>query len=134
MQSVEPKHQKSCLTMALAQYTSAVRNMEHTVMLPSLLRDVTLDEESAMADAKDLYECYLMLKSIRNTVESGLMPLDDWKTKSLHFTKETQNSEITDPEAIFYLHLKGLYSVLNNLTKKSQSLTKRYKDIIGLAN
>lgn len=39
----------------------------------------------------------------------------------------------TDPETFFRFHLTGLFSVMNDLTKKTQSLTVKYMDIIGVA-
>ncbi|MGH0179229.1 UNVERIFIED_CONTAM: hypothetical protein FKN15_001126 [Acipenser sinensis] len=134
MQSAEPKNQKSCLVATLSRYTSAVRNMEHTIMLPSLLRDVPPKEPedtfAAEGNNKDLYEYYLMLKSVRNVVESGLMPPDERKALSVPL----ETLEDSDPETLFHFHLTGLFSVLNNLTTSSHVLTRRYKEVIGLSN
>uniref|UniRef100_A0A4W5KWW7 Thyroid hormone responsive n=1 Tax=Hucho hucho TaxID=62062 RepID=A0A4W5KWW7_9TELE len=92
MQSAETntKLNRGFLLLALRRYSAAVHNMEQTVLLPSLLRDVESDSDededcfqdchsAAESSCKDLYDYYLMLKAIRNTVESGLVPLDDRK-------------------------------------------------------
>ncbi|XP_006627855.2 mid1-interacting protein 1-B-like [Lepisosteus oculatus] len=139
MQSADSKLTKSCLLVALNRYSSAVRNMEHTVMLPSLLRDVPAEEpdsnQPADAACKDLYEHYLMLKSVKNTVESGLMPLDEHAGKSRpSLGSPPEHLPDTDPETLFHYHLTGLFSVLSTLSQKSQTLTSRYKEIIGLSN
>ncbi|XP_040902849.1 thyroid hormone-inducible hepatic protein [Toxotes jaculatrix] len=141
MQSVEAKFNRNSLLLALRRYSSAVSDMEQTILLPSLLRDVPSDEvwDSEAAEescrCRDLYGNYLMLKAIRNTVESGLVPLDDPKTKNSTVLSKTLEPLLdTDPEALFRFHLKGLFSVMSELTKKTQNLTGKYMDIIGAAN
>uniref|UniRef100_A0A4W6CCK1 Thyroid hormone responsive n=1 Tax=Lates calcarifer TaxID=8187 RepID=A0A4W6CCK1_LATCA len=119
------KFNKNSLLLALRRYSSAVSDMEQTILLPSLLRDVPSDDvwdsEAAEESCGDLYRNYVMLKAIRNTVESGLHSTRPW---SLSWT----------PEALFRFHLRGLFSVMSDLTKKTQSLTEKYMDIIGVAN
>ncbi|XP_071352509.1 mid1-interacting protein 1-B-like [Trachinotus anak] len=139
MQSAEAKYNKNSLLLTLKRYSSAVSDMEQTILLPSLLRDVPSDEvwdsEAAEESCEDLYENYLMLKAIRNTVESGLIPLDDHKTKNITGLNKTLEPLLnTDPEALFRFHLRGLFSVMSDLTKKTKSLTEKYKDIIGISN
>ncbi|XP_029922462.1 thyroid hormone-inducible hepatic protein [Myripristis murdjan] len=138
MQSAEAKFNRNSLLLALRRYSSAVRDMEHTILLPSLLRDVPTDEvwdcEAREESSKDLYESYLMFKTIRTMVESGLVPLDDHKAKSnTTLSKNMEPLLDADPEALFHFHLRGLFSVMSNLTKKTQSLTDKYMDIIGVA-
>lgn len=139
MQTAEAKFNKNNLLLALRRYSSTVSDMEQTILLPSLLRDVASDEmvdcETAEETCRDLYSNYLMLKAIRNTVESSLVPLDDHKTKNNAVINKTLEPLLdTDPEALFRFHLRGLFSVINDLTKKAQSLTGKYMDIIGVAN
>ncbi|XP_010863513.1 thyroid hormone-inducible hepatic protein [Esox lucius] len=146
MQTAENRLHRGCLLLALRRYSAVVHEMEQTVLLPSLLRDVeSYSEEDCFQDcisaaespAKDLYDSYLMLKSIRNTVESGMMPPDDRSTKTQ--TRQALNNTLdclmeADPEALFHFHLRGLFSIMANLTKKSQGLTAKYMDIIGIMN
>ncbi|KAJ8410887.1 hypothetical protein AAFF_G00188440 [Aldrovandia affinis] len=147
MQSAEAKMNRNCLLMALRGYSVAVRNMEQTVLLPSLLREVALDQdqdqdqgqgqggEAAEGSCKDLYECYHMLKAIRNMAESGLALPDECKAMSHQALSKTLEPLLeADPEVLFDFHLKGLFSVLNNLAKTSQRLTSQYMEIIGIAN
>ncbi|XP_023261640.1 mid1-interacting protein 1-B-like [Seriola lalandi dorsalis] len=139
MQSADAKFNKKSLLLALRRYSSAISDMEQTILLPSLLRDVPSDEvwdsEAAEESCEDLYGNYLMLKAIRNTVESGLIPLDDHKTKKTTVLNKTLEPLLnTDPEALFRFHLRGLFSVMSELTEKTRSLTDKYMDIIGAAN
>ncbi|CAJ1065148.1 mid1-interacting protein 1-B-like [Xyrichtys novacula] len=139
MQSAEAKFNRSSLFLALRRYNSAIRDMEQTILLPSLLRDVPSEDvwdcDATEESCGDLYDSYLMLKALRNTIESGLISMDDHKAKK-HVTlnKTLEPLLDTDPEAVFCFHLRGLFSVMSDLTKKSQSLTEKYMDIIGVAN
>ncbi|POB12355.1 hypothetical protein C0Z22_15840 [Halobacteriovorax sp. DA5] len=138
MQSADAKLSRSSLQLALRRYSSVVRDMEQTVLLPSLLRDVPYDEAAdceAADNNMDLYEYYLMLKAIKNTVESGLIPHDDAKAKNqaaLH--KGLEPLLEAQPEALFHFHLGGLFTVMATLAKKSQNLTEKYLDIIGVSH
>jgi len=138
MQSADTKLSRNSLQLALRRYSAVVHNMEQTVLLPSLLRDVPYDEATdceAADNSMDLYESYLMLKAIKNTVESGLFPHDDAKTKShaaLH--KGLEPLLEAEPEALFHFHLRGLFTVMATLANKSQNLTEKYLDIIGVAH
>ncbi|XP_066501371.1 mid1-interacting protein 1-B-like [Hoplias malabaricus] len=136
MQSAETRLNKNSLLLALKRYSSVVNNMEQTILLPSLLRDIPSEDAvdcEATENSMDLFESYHLLKVIRNTVESGLVPNEDSKFKkntALH--KSLEPLLEADPEAIFYFHLHGLFSIMGNLTKKSQDLTEKYLDIIGI--
>lgn len=140
MQFAEAKLSRSSLLLSLKRYSTAVRNMEQTVLIPSLLREVpsddVLEQDAAMEDSKDMYECYLMLKAIRNTVDCGLIsPHDDTKIRgqaALHKSLEPLLG--ADPEALFQFHLRGLFSIMSHLTKSTQNLTAKYMDIIGISN
>ncbi|XP_062408892.1 mid1-interacting protein 1-B-like [Sardina pilchardus] len=140
MQSAEAKLSRNSLLLSLKRYSMAVHNMEQTVLIPSLLREVpsddVLEQDAAFEDAKDLYDCYLMLRAIRTTVDSGLVsPHGDAKVKgqaALH--KSLEPLLDADPEALFQFHLKGLFKIMGHLTKSSQNLTAKYMDIIGISN
>ncbi|XP_072547247.1 mid1-interacting protein 1-B-like [Salminus brasiliensis] len=140
MQCVETKLNKNSLLLALMRYSSVVNNMEQTILLPSLLRDVPSEDVEnscgeAVENSVDLYECYQLLKAIRNTVESGLVPHDESKAKkNMALHKSMEPLLEADPEAFFYFHLRGLFSVMGSLTKKSQNLTEKYLDIVGIGN
>ncbi|KAL6471294.1 hypothetical protein MHYP_G00199440 [Metynnis hypsauchen] len=136
MQYAETRLNKNSLLLALKRYSSVVNNMEQTILLPSLLRDVPREDAAdceAAENSMDLYECYHLLKVIRNTVESGLVPHDDSKAiKNAALHKSLETLLEADQEAFFYFHLRGLFSVMGNLTKMSQNLTGKYLEIIGI--
>lgn len=137
MQSAEANFCKNSLLLALRRYNSAVSDMEQTILLPTLLRDVPSDEawDAAEEPCSDLHQNYLMLKAIRNTVEIGLFSTDDHKAKNNTALNKTLEPLLdTDPEALFCFHLKGLFSVTTELTKKTHRLTEKYMDIIGAAS
>nr|XP_056714716.1 mid1-interacting protein 1-B-like [Euleptes europaea] len=116
-------------------YFSAVRKMEQTVMFPSLLREVSVDEhdsgwEVAMGD-KDLYEYYSLLKSIKQTAEVGPLALDTHTSHVAAGQKEQEGQEKADLEGLFYYHVSGLYRVLTRLTERAKTVTSRYNQIMG---
>ncbi|XP_076832913.1 thyroid hormone-inducible hepatic protein [Brachyhypopomus gauderio] len=136
MQGAETKLSRSSLALTLKRYSLAVRNMEQTVLLPSLLRDVPSDDDvdsQAAESGGDLYERYHLLKAIRNAVESGLVSIDDSKAKE-HVVLRTSLESLpdTDSETLFHFHLRGLFSLVSTLTKTSQDLTDKYLDIVGI--
>lgn len=138
MQCEETRLNRNSLLLALKCYRTAVNDMEQTILLPSLLRDVPSEHDvdsEAVESSKDLFEYYQMLKVIRNTVESGLVPYDDSNTKTHKaLLKSLEPLLEADLEAFFYFHLRGLFSVMSTLTKKSQDLTDKYLDIVGVGN
>lgn len=138
MQCEETRLNKNSLLLALKRYSTVVIDMEQTILLPSLLRDVPSGDDvdcEALENSKDLYEYYHMLKAIRNTVESGLVPYDDGSVKTrMALCKSLEPLLEADPEAFFYFHLRGLFSVMGTLTKKSQNLTDKYLDIVGIGS
>uniref|UniRef100_A0A8C9W1Z2 MID1 interacting protein 1, like n=1 Tax=Scleropages formosus TaxID=113540 RepID=A0A8C9W1Z2_SCLFO len=80
---------KHSLLNVMNRFIAATNNMDETIMVPSLLRDVPLEEQenqdpvvdssSDNADPaspgkrRDMYEHYLLLKSIKNDMEWGLL-------------------------------------------------------------
>ncbi|XP_026851498.2 thyroid hormone-inducible hepatic protein [Electrophorus electricus] len=138
MQGNENKLSRKSLTLALKHYGTAVRNMEQTVLLPSLLRDVPADDSldgQAAESSRDLYDCYHLLKAIRNAVESGLVSADDSNAKEhVALRRSLEALPNMDPEAFFHFHLRGLFSLMSSLTKKSQDLTDKYLNIVGIGN
>ncbi|KAG7267070.1 hypothetical protein CRUP_033515 [Coryphaenoides rupestris] len=136
MQSADLNQSKSSLLLALMRYSAAVKHMEQTVLLPSLLRDVPseqlwdgevgrVEEEEA---EEDLYQSYLTLKAIKTAVEVGMVRS---AAETLSLGPEPLGE--AGQEALFHFHLRGLFSVLAHLTEKSQSLTDKYMELIGVA-
>lgn len=117
-------------------YFSAVRKMEQTVLFPSLLRGVSLEGAPSEADNcdKDLYEYYTQLKSIKLLVEGGLVPLNDRKPHVATQLQEQEGKEATDLEDYFYYHVSSLYRILTLLTRRADTVTMKYNEIMGQIN
>ncbi|CDQ94477.1 unnamed protein product [Oncorhynchus mykiss] len=97
MQISDSYNQKNSLFNAMNRFIGAVNNMDQTVMVPSLLRDVPLDEEEEVKTISpiwtasngsttyfqdgDMYNYYVLLKSIRNDIEWGVLQADDRRKK-----------------------------------------------------
>ncbi|XP_042316030.1 mid1-interacting protein 1 [Sceloporus undulatus] len=172
MQICDSYSQKHSLFNAMNRFIGAVNNMDQTVMVPSLLRDVPLlleeldsggvggggggvgEREAPLApngaaycSCRDMYSHYVLLKSIRNDIEWGvLQPASEEaagrkKDKlgggpgAVDLTRaipEDQEVE-EDLEKQFHYHLSGLHTVLSKLTRKANVLTNRYKQEIGVS-
>ncbi|KAA0715702.1 Mid1-interacting protein 1A [Triplophysa tibetana] len=148
MQMSEPLSQKNALFKAMNRFIGAVNNMDETVMVPSLLRDVPLDQEielqkltkepdSYLRDVEvDMYSYYSQLKSIRNNIEWGVMRAEEQRRKNDNTASEPPRTETEgdmDLEELLQYHLRGLHGVLSNLTSQANNLTNRYKQEIGIA-
>ncbi|XP_077436955.1 mid1-interacting protein 1-B-like [Vanacampus margaritifer] len=76
----ETPAQKNSLFNAMNRFLGAVNNMDQTVMVPSLLRDVPLGDDSELCGHKsdvdegdvDMYSYYQLLKSLRRDIQWGL--------------------------------------------------------------
>lgn len=156
MQLNETPNQKNSLFNAMNRFIGAVNNMDQTVMVPSLLRDVPLEEENremsclkSDVDEGDMYTYYQLLKSIRRDIEWGVKcaTADEMRKESMKITRmnssastsssaslseEDDDEEDEDLEKQFQYHLTGLQGVLSKLTLQANSLTKRYKKEIGI--
>lgn len=180
MQICDTYNQKHSLFNAMNRFIGAVNNMDQTVMVPSLLRDVPLAEPgldddagvevggsggcleegtppapspgsangSFFAPSRDMYSHYVLLKSIRNDIEWGVLHQPPppaagseegsaWKSKDIlvdlsHLESADAGEE--DLEQQFHYHLRGLHTVLSKLTRKANILTNRYKQEIGFSN
>ncbi|KAG1959728.1 mid1-interacting protein 1A [Pimephales promelas] len=148
MQMSEPLSQKNALFTAMNRFIGAVNNMDQTVMVPSLLRDVPLDQQneeqkltdvmgSYLRDAEgDMYSYYSQLKSIRNNIEWGVLRAEEQRRKKDSPAPESVHTEPdndSDLEQLLQYHLKGLHGVLSKLTSQANNLTNRYKQEIGIA-
>lgn len=162
MQLTESPNQKNSLFNAMNRFIGAVNNMDQTVMVPSMLRDVPLEEDREMMgsmksdeDDGDMYSYYQLLKSIRTDIEWGVRraAADERRKEGMKLTRmnssasttssasssasmsseEEDDDEEEDLEKQFQYHLTGLQEVLSKLTNQANSLTKRYKKEIGIA-
>nr|XP_028583216.1 mid1-interacting protein 1 [Podarcis muralis]XP_028583217.1 mid1-interacting protein 1 [Podarcis muralis]XP_028583218.1 mid1-interacting protein 1 [Podarcis muralis]XP_028583219.1 mid1-interacting protein 1 [Podarcis muralis] len=164
MQICESYSQKHSLFNAMNRFIGAVNNMDQTVMVPSLLRDVPLLLEEldagggggereasltpnggAYCSCRDMYSHYVLLKSIRNDIEWGVLQQASEEAASRKKDKLNggpgavdisrglpEDEEVEeDLEKQFHYHLSGLHTVLSKLTRKANVLTNRYKQEIG---
>lgn len=134
----ELQSQKNSLLTAMNRFIGAVNNMDETVMVPSLLRDVPHasagDAGDYLRDAEaDMYSYYTQLKTIRNEIEWGAVLRAEEPPRAAEKAAESSTSEQTELESLLRFHLKGLYGVLTKLTSHANELTDRYKQEIGIA-
>ncbi|XP_071334793.1 mid1-interacting protein 1-B-like [Trachinotus anak] len=156
MQLPETPTQKNSLFNAMNRFIGAVNNMDQTIMVPSLLRDVPLDEDRELSSLKsdmdegDMYSYYQLLKSIRGDIEWGVRcaAADERRKESMKITRmnssasisssasssssEEEEEEDEDLQKQFQYHLTGLQGVLSKLTQQANCLTQRYKQEIGI--
>lgn len=134
MQICDSYNQKNSLFNAMNRFIGAVNNMDQTVMVPSMLRDVPLDDGAESKPAgpdgaaffhHDMYSSYVLLKSIRNDMEWGVLQGDEQRREKVGEMDED------DLEKQFHFHLNGLHQVLSKLTQTADTLTNRYKEEIG---
>jgi len=134
----EVSSQQSLLS-AMNRFVHAVNDMDETIMIPSRLRDIPVGEvhqqpkngstqavvPSQNANA-DLYTFYSMLNAVKGELVRGPKSEAD----------EEEGEHTTDDIArhtaeMFRHHLKGLFTVLSQLTDTAQKLTKRYQEEVG---
>ncbi|KAM3613300.1 uncharacterized protein V6R79_023631 [Siganus canaliculatus] len=148
---------KHSLINVMHRFIAAANNMDETIMVPSLLRDLPLEEQAASEvepnnnnepecpnKQRDMYEHYLLLKSIKNDMEWGLLKKEMSSGASfLEMAVKQEEQSVTgnllvdsntDLECQFHYHLRGLFGVLNKLTVQADHLTNRYKREIGGGN
>uniref|UniRef100_A0A8C7I4N2 MID1 interacting protein 1, like n=2 Tax=Oncorhynchus TaxID=8016 RepID=A0A8C7I4N2_ONCKI len=94
--SSDPASNKNSLLNVMHRFIAATNNMDETIMVPSLLRDVPLEVQESQQvvvveneppypnKQKDMYEHYLLLKSIKNDME--------WVTRHPLSSLASQNS------------------------------------------
>ncbi|KAF7207114.1 mid1-interacting protein 1-B [Nothobranchius furzeri] len=151
MQISDSYNQKNSLINAMNRFIGAVNNMDQTVMVPSLLRDVPLDDgedpKAPETDTSrtffpqdgDMYSSYVLLKSIRNDIEWGVLQGEERPKEVVPEVPEVPEVlraavEEDDLEKQFHFHLTGLHTILSKLTLKANTLTNRYKEEIGCRN
>ena len=129
------------LLSAMNKFVEAVNTMDETVMIPSRLRDITLDQKDGLTQGEngskaliqasriqnsDLYGFYQMLNAVRTELVRG---------PSHPFDSDDENSEENEESkkvaAAFRHHITGLYTVLKQMTDSANHLTTKYNAEIG---
>ncbi|XP_037636353.1 mid1-interacting protein 1-like [Sebastes umbrosus] len=166
MMQIDSASNKHSLINVMHRFIAAANNMDETIMVPSLLRDVPLEERAAGETEpnnnssnnrhdddnleppcpnkqRDMYEHYLLLKSIKNDMEWGLLKREmsggasflEMAVKQEEVSGgELHPDDNSDLENQFHYHLRGLFGVLSKLTLQADHLTNRYKREIGGGN
>ncbi|MBN3309128.1 M1I1L protein, partial [Amia calva] len=143
---------KHSLLNVMNRFIAATNNMDETIMVPSLLRDVPLEEQESdpqlnnnnnepayPSKQRDMYEHYLLLKSIKNDMEWGLLKRERNGFLEMAVKQEEEvgggegspGEEGSDLQSQFHFHFQGLFAVLSKLTTQADHLTNRYKREIG---
>lgn len=156
----ENPNQKNSLFNAMNRFIGAVNNMDQTIMVPSMLRDVPLEEDPHLGHLKseeeegDMYSYYQLLKSIRRDIEWGVRcaAADEKRKENMKISRTSssctsssassssgeddddyeEEEEEEDLEKQFQFHLTGLQGVLSKLTQQANCVTKRYKQELGI--
>ncbi|XP_078067669.1 mid1-interacting protein 1-B-like [Mustelus asterias] len=130
------KNNRRTLFNAVNRFITSVTVMGETIMVPSLLRDLPVEEEgshrkSDVSKQRDMYDSYLLLKSIRNDIEWGI-PDEQIKSNLESSKAKEEDIESGDLQRLLHHHLDGLYNVLSKLTLQANHLTNRYTRELGI--
>ncbi|XP_053329743.1 mid1-interacting protein 1-B-like [Spea bombifrons] len=142
MEESQYGHPRQSLLDAIHRFNAATTIMDETIMVPSMLQDMTPDRQghgdhsksTDVVEQKNLYDSYLLLKSLRHDMKWGI----NQENKSIQ-ERRAENEEATEDETSdlveqFQHHLRGLLSVLTKLTKKANLLTNCYKKEIEVSS
>ncbi|XP_008323586.1 mid1-interacting protein 1-B-like [Cynoglossus semilaevis] len=132
MQVTESLTQKKSLFGAMSRFIGAIDDMDRTVLVPTLLRDVPVDHGGDEDIQQDMYGSFVLLKSIRDNMERGVAQGDNGQDKEPGCRMDEEEDQ--DLEKLFHFHLNGLSTVLSKLTLRANTLTTRYKEEIGCRN
>ncbi|XP_077437164.1 mid1-interacting protein 1A-like [Vanacampus margaritifer] len=145
-----PPKKKNSLMTCMNGFIGAVNTMDQTVLVPSLLRDIPLDEHTEMGHIKsdvdegDLYAYYHLLKSLRGDIEWGVKTAEGKPLTRTNSSSSTSSSSMSSSEEDeedendsnlekqLQYHLTGLQGVLSKLTVQANSLTSCYKQRVGI--
>ena len=138
--------QQSLLT-ALNRFVKTVNSMDDIVMIPSRLRDfedlnpgiVQEHNENilSLTSGRDLHRWFCLLHSIRDEIIDGSIDEIDDQSASVALGVEEGNNDKTTTAtrktaSLFRFHLRGLYSMLHQLTETANYLGNRYERDICL--
>lgn len=132
----EATSQQSLLS-AMNRFVHAVNDMDETIMIPSRLKDMPSGEvhqpkngstQAVISPAQntDLYTFYSMLNAVKTELVRG--PKSETEEEE---TEQDQDDLSRHTAQMFRHHLRGLFTVLSQLTDTAQKLTKRYQEEVG---
>ena len=120
------------------RFVHAVNDMDETIMIPSRLRDIPVDgvqqpakngtttQAVVPSQSTDLYTFYSMLNAVKAELVRG--PRSETEEEEGEHAQDDLSRQTAE---MFRHHLKGLFTVLNQLTDTAQKLTKRYQEEVG---
>ncbi|KAM4696926.1 mid1-interacting protein 1-B-like [Rhinophrynus dorsalis] len=140
MEVSEYSTQRQSLLDAIHRFNTATTIMDETIMVPSMLRDITPDQGECgehsnsveIVERKSLYDSYILLKSLRHDMKWGIHQENPAIKENSPEKEESTEDETNDLVDQFQHHLRGLLSVLTKLTKKANVLTNCYKKELGI--
>ncbi|XP_057708045.1 mid1-interacting protein 1A-like [Corythoichthys intestinalis] len=138
-----PLKKNDSILSSMNSFIGAVNNMDQTVMVPSLLRDIALDEHTEMnpdVDEGDMCAYYHLLKSLRVHIEWGVRATESTRltrqnSRSPYMASSSEEEEDENDDSLqnqFQYHLSGLQEVLSKLTVQANALTRFYKQRVGI--
>jgi len=153
--------QRECTTQSIVKamdnFLSAVQTMKETVMVPSCLQGIPLNQQVKPASAPaaksgaivpatnsatvvgniqniDMRGCYELVDLVGNELLSGEMlpnekrlAIDDENCEKISSEKEEDQATVS---SYVRQHLRGLFSALHQLTDIANSVTKQYQEQI----
>lgn len=147
---------KQSLMNTINKFLGAVSVMDEKVMIPSKLKDMSLDsnsKENSMdnnsmdsseennnvallpmgSQGQDLYSHYVMLNTIKKEIVSGnISESDDMGSEcSGDDSDDSYTDNARETAAAFRHHLQGLFGLLHQLTHSAKFLGEKYEGDIG---
>ncbi|XP_070538342.1 mid1-interacting protein 1-like [Ptychodera flava] len=136
--------EKSILGM-MKHFIEAVNDMDSTVMIPSRLLDMKLEDTQMDTengnkslvpkgvDSRDLHLYYSLLKTVKRDLVKGTLTQNGETDDSMSSEEEDtdQNEQARQAANLFREHLRGLFSVLEQLTEMAKFLTSKYQQETG---
>jgi len=134
--------EKSILGM-MKHFIEAVNEMDSTVMIPSRLLDMKLENSQADSEngnqslvpkgveSRDLHLYYALLKTVKRDLVKGTLNGQTEDCESSEEEEGGQNEQARQAASLFREHLRGLFNVLDQLTEMAKFLTSKYQQETG---
>ena len=149
--SMKVESTQHSLLSVMNRFVHAATNMDETVMIPSLLRDMKVEgapesasnatQEKSLVPLEDMQETdlhsfYMMIKDVKAELIRGPRPLENYAGSDSDqegSTSGSQNGDDVTKETAkaFRYHLTGIFNLLQQFTDTAQYLTNRYQEDLG---